>query len=502
MTWRSNTFGLRIGVFGLACTLSLLAGGALRAQVTAGIDADGNIEIRGTPTDDTIFPVSFGGRMVIIWANDGAGNATTAFLQVAADARIKVEAGNGKDLVVNGTLHVMLANGGGGTDLLISGPRGDYNQGGIGTDVLLGDGGDDILDGGGGTDWISGSADDDILDGEVRLLVVAGADYIFAGAGDDVVDGGPGDDWIWLGDGKDVAEGKDGNDTIFGGPRVDEVYGGADNDILCGWTGNDILHGGPGDDHIYGEQDADAMDGAVGNDHLYGDPAEGDTFLNGAQHIGPLLCLPPALPGGGGGGGVEAESGITVVAAAGVLFLQGSEESDIIDLSVSGEEAVVSIRAAGHDPVGYEIEVAMTDLTVVAELHGGNDRLRVSGSFGQLVVLGGVGHDEIDAGESSYSRAALIGGEGHDSLRAGAGPSLLVGGEGEDRLVGGSEADVFAFANLRPAPASDDPSDVVLDLLSESTEDHGRRMFSVAVRVLVGILAALALALIVWRLGR
>jgi len=127
------------------------------------------------------------------------------------------------------------------------------------------------------------------------------------------------------------------------------------------------------------------------------------------------------------------------------LKIVGTEEADNIQIVAQGNSGTVKVLINGKlsgefQPTGHIIVYGL----------GGNDRIHVSGSVSQpLVLVGGDGDDTLQGGDGP---AILLGGNGNDTLSGGKGRSILVGGDGSDRIAGGSDDDIVitdsANANL------------------------------------------------------
>jgi serralysin len=157
--------------------------------------------------------------------------------------KIKVDVGNGDDVVTNDTSTSSTLTGGTGDDYMFGGSASDDLFGNDGNDYLDGRAGTDALIGGSGGDFLYGQAGDDSLLGE------AGSDYLDGGDGDDLVRGGDNNDRLFGGNGRDRLEGEGGDD---------QIEGNANNDELNGGPGTDTLNGGPhdaapGDNCVAGE---------------------------------------------------------------------------------------------------------------------------------------------------------------------------------------------------------------------------------------------------------
>ena len=193
----------------------------------------------------------------------------------------QVDAGDGDDVVrvtSEAPTPLLVADGGGGDDVLEGGATADeLDGGGGGRDQLFGRGNYDLLTDGD----VTGAADSDVLDGG-------------AGNEDDVLsyEGRAGDLRIDLADRRGDGErgendrirgianvtGGDGDDDIGGGPENSRLRGGPGDDHLDGEGGSDDLAGGSGDDRLHGHSGNDFLDGGPGRDQLRGNSYR-DTFL-------------------------------------------------------------------------------------------------------------------------------------------------------------------------------------------------------------------------------
>jgi Ca2+-binding RTX toxin-like protein len=174
------------------------------------------------------------------------------------DAAIKLQGGNGDDLL----------SGADADDLLLGGGGNDQIDAKDGDDNLEGGEGDDVLHAGAGNDQVAGNAGND------TVYADAGDDVLTGDFGDDLLSGQDGDDALDGGSGADTLLGGIGRDTLSGGDGADWLAGGADDDTLTGGVGADTLDGGSGNDHLSGidaatgEETADYLNGGAGDDAL------------------------------------------------------------------------------------------------------------------------------------------------------------------------------------------------------------------------------------------
>ena len=136
--------------------------------------------------------------------------------------------------------------------------------------------GDDILIGGKGHDILIGGEGDDVIEG------MEGDDYLEGGYGNDVIHGDEGKDVIYGLDGKDRLFGGDGQDYIDGGEGKDYISGNRGNDVLFGGLDNDIIRGGSGDDVIASGEGIDKISGGWGADKIY--HTAGDKFIGSVRN--------------------------------------------------------------------------------------------------------------------------------------------------------------------------------------------------------------------------
>jgi hypothetical protein len=141
---------------------------------------------------------------------------------------IRIEGGDGQDLLGLWDVQVpVIARGGGGDDLIETGGAADDIDSGAGRDAVEGGEGDDTLMGGAHRDRIEGGPGSDDLAGEDGPDVLRGGDgddRALGGADGDLVDGGAGPDQLTGGEGDNAIDTRLGNDTVITGTGADTVY--------------------------------------------------------------------------------------------------------------------------------------------------------------------------------------------------------------------------------------------------------------------------------------
>ncbi|MGN6577425.1 MAG: calcium-binding protein [Nocardioides sp.] len=130
-----------------------------------------------------------------------------------------------------------------GDDVLTGTPGRDVVCGLGGDDVISTGGGQDLVDAGAGADTVrTGSGADRVLAGPGAddVTTGSGADTVAAGRGADDVATGGGDDTVVAGPGADTLEGGGGSDDLEGQGGDDDLTGDAGADDLDGGTGTNI----------------------------------------------------------------------------------------------------------------------------------------------------------------------------------------------------------------------------------------------------------------------
>jgi Ca2+-binding RTX toxin-like protein len=384
---------------------------------------------------------------------------------IAGPHVIVLRLGHGDDQVMARDLATdMIVFGDHGNDMLLTGQGNDIVQGGAGNDFIWTGSGADIVRGQGGHDSIAGHAGDDRIDGGI------GNDTLSGGLGNDLLDGD---------DGNDLLLGEDGDDTLLGSQGDDLMDGSDGDDLLMGGAGRDTLRGGLGNDNLRGQGSTDSLDGGAGVDRLDGGAG---TLLLSDQLEGTVVVKDSGYRTARGDVARTSNGRIALVA------LTGGDGDDVFDASALTMGRAHFNGGAGNDLlVGTSLNDRLFgedgDDTVnggagddVADGGAGNDS--VFGEAGEDTVGGGLGDDLIDGGtgrstlresgdgsitltgyhetaaaaglgddeyRGDFDSAILIGGEGHNRLDAGGfgGPVTLIGGRGRDTIIGSDQSDLI-----------------------------------------------------------
>jgi len=177
-------------------------------------------------------------------------------LQVADQARVNLNAGDGNPLTGNYLDEILILGEGEGGASIIAGDGNDVLIGNSSNNALSGGNGDDILSGGAGNDSLDGGADDG--QGDTATYIDAPGDG--AGNGVTITLG------IGLASGSATGTGV-GTDTLI---DIENLTGSAYRDKLTGNERANWLSGGGGDDTLIGGLGNDTLSGGAGNDNLIG----------------------------------------------------------------------------------------------------------------------------------------------------------------------------------------------------------------------------------------
>ena len=444
------------------------------------IDAQGNVTVQTTGSDDTMRGGGGGDRMYGQGGNDfmegGLGNDT----MFGAD---------GSDTLL-GQRDNDYAEGNASSDAIQGGPGADRLIGGS-TTRDASDSGDNIS-GNEGADWIIGdNGFFDIAAGKVQTHDdgKGAKDTIFGGAGDDVIFGGTAGDEL-IGDalsdlGNDIVVGDDGSATMTlivaqtsAASGADNLFGSGGNDILLGGDGKDNITGDSGldvilgdngkvtrdsnkvvvrietadpqsgdDDQISGGNDADVALGGtgadtikggddIGADILLGD--NGKVIFNDPNEPDPnnLYSIATTNPADGGVDDITGGPGDDIVVGGALgdkLF--GGTDADLI----VGDNAFIKRNSAG---------VVVRTSTIDPSM-GGSDI--IEGNEAGDTAIGGFGDDDIKGGTDGGAdiligdNGVVVGADGTSQADdifttdpTFGGVDNIVGGPGKDTILGGS----------------------------------------------------------------
>lgn len=489
---------------------SIIAGGG-NDYIAAGSGTDfivgraGNNTIIGGSGNDTLYAGDGTSNWATLETGDNyvqAGSGNTAIRGSGGNDTLlggsgtdTIEAGAGNESVVGGTGDDAILGGAGNDTLMAGGDGKDTIVAGSGATTIYGGGGSDLLEGGDRTDIIY-AGDGGTADAPTQVVAGSGDTTIYGGDGRDLIAGGGGNDLIYAGDGgsddapTQVVAGS-GNTTVYGGAGDDQIFGGSGTDVLYGGdggsddapslvtagTGLATLYGGAGpsvlrdslggSDILVAGTDDTALYG-IGSDTLVA--GQGNDYMSGSQGVTYVIGADAGnveIADGGGGGTVQFTSDIdpTTLELTAVLGPDGAPalEVDTGSGSVLLDDALGSAQS-GSVVLGSAAPVTLTAWLAQVEAagnlngsSGGDGNLLIDATDGGSVV-GGAGHDTIDAYGNNETLSAGSGGaqivaHGANSLvQGGSGGDVLVALNAGTTLVGGTGSELFEV---------NDPTDVV-----------------------------------------
>jgi Ca2+-binding RTX toxin-like protein len=406
-------------VLAVAAAGLLALPGTANANVVAFVDVSGVLRV--TSTDGDAMTVTCTGNDVKVNGADPVQGPTrcreVSSISVVGDARANAIDLNG----VTATAFVGLATS----------PRGVVADGGGGDDVIAGSEFADDLAGGDGEDRISG--------------------FRNAAGGRDVIHGNQGSDTlVWNeGDGSDTIEGNVGNDVVevngsavegdeltvapaAGGriafsrtnlvpfsidigtsERLDVNMGGGDDALnrgggVSGLAPFDVdADGGDGNDLLNGGDAADTLAGGSGRDRLtaFRNPAGTRDVVRGGDDDDTLVW-----DNGDGSDTIDGQGGDDVVEVNG-----SKTEGD--EFAIRPSATVRRIDVDRTNLVPFNLDVGTTE-TISLHGNGGDDLLRGSEGLAGLIAMSLSGDDGTDRIQGSDGRDTLSGGRGTDLIRA------------------------------------------------------------------------------------
>lgn len=128
----------------------------------------------------------------------------------------------------------------------------------------------------------------------------------------------------------------------------------------------------------------------------------------------------------------------------GILEIDGTGDSDTIDLSLTNGTLLVRVNDAVQS---YNSTQSQAITGIVVNGLGGNDNIFIHGDAPSLAVNGGAGNDTIIGGPKGDSITGaggndlIYGGKGGDVIRGGDGKDTIYGQGGSDRLLGDASND-------------------------------------------------------------
>ncbi|MFL5909667.1 MAG: lytic murein transglycosylase [Gaiellaceae bacterium] len=487
---RRAAFAAAAAVFVAVALLHSGNAHAATASVSGGVltyaASPGETNLVNVSLSSGVYTLVDGGAPVLAGpgcSNSGAGRATCGSNGITS---IRVDAGDGNDVITLLPSTPATISDGPGDDLVTAGSGADLLTGGPGNDSYWGGAGNDEFDDGGsgdGADTFNGGSGTDRVSYASRTGAVTASI-------DDVANDGA------AGEGDNV---KPDVENLMGGQGADALTGGSGANLLQGLAGDDTLNGGAGDDTFDGGPGADSISGGAGAHDVVdysartapvtatlddragdGEQGEGDNLHSDLEGI-EGGSGPDFLGGGPGADTLDGNGGDdTLQGGLGADTMSGGSGQDTVDYSDHPNGVTVDDDGVADDGSAGEGDNVGTDVDNIVG-GPGNDRLTGSGWFN--TISGGGGDDVLSGGTGNDT---LLGGPGGDTLNGDSGDDVLDGGAGADRLGGGSGSDTADYSSRR-APVSvslddqwndgeagegDDAASDVEKVLGGSAADH------------------------------
>lgn len=406
------------------------------------IAGPGPNELHGETGADTFVFYQDGGASDSDSVAGGAGVDTLDFRHFTAGVTVDLSAAGRPQEIVRGELRMVLASpedmenvvGGSGADTLLGNALDNTFVGGAGADLTI--------DGRGGRNTIEAAEDANLTLTDTSLMIGLSNKPLLniqrailtGGAGANVLD----------------ASAFRGHATLLGGPGSDTLIGGAGNDTLAGEAGDDVLRGGSGNDTYVFDADlalgVDSVDEAIGAaggvDTLDFSETEKESVAVNLSAARRQTVHPTNLA-------LTLASGECIESVIGgnqADRLTGNRLNNVFT-GGPGSDAI-SDTAGGVDTIRAEFDANMTLTDTALE----TTRLTPKGilierdtleGIDQAELIGGAGHNILDASQFTRGPVNLYGLGGHDILMGGYLNDRLDGGDGNDFLYGGCGSDLL-----------------------------------------------------------
>ena len=376
---------------------------------TINADSGDNVILGGNGNDKI---TTLGGNDVVVGDNGKATFDSTAGASIIRDILSTDTGIGGDDIILVGD----------GNNIVLGGYGKDQITSGTGNDIGTGDSGHGVFNAQGVLTYITTISPE-----------IGDVDTVFLGSGNNVFLGGAAGDFITSLEGNDILVGDNGNATFTDAGVVTYL---TTSDPTIG--GDDVIDAGAGRNIVFGGIGSDRITTLGGDDAILGD--NGHASFTKVGILTEIITTQPEL---GGDDVINAGDGFNVVIAGnGNDFVYLGQDVNV----VLGDNGFVNFRPDD----GVINQALATDPE-----YGGNDT--ISAGSGLNEIMGGAGHDIIEAGGYNsnnyifgdgalfefdaigrparvYTVASGIGGNDIIVLRSG-GKNFVVGGVGSDSII-------------------------------------------------------------------
>lgn len=271
--------------------------------------------------------------------------------------------------------------------------------------------------------------------------------------------GTPGNDVIVLDDSGGIIDGGEGNDTLCGGLGQDILNGEGGNDWMDGGGANDILNGDNGDDTLRGGDGTDICNGDAGSNTFNSCESKSGNEASSSSSFSSAVTSSSSISSSSSVSSPSSSSSATSVSSASSSSVSSSSVSSLF--STSSTSSIFSSSSSFTVPTckGLTATIYVQSGVVVGgpdngDLYTGD----LTGTFGNDVIVGTSGVDDIDAGigndtvcgnggndiiDGGIGNDLLCGDDGNDDMDGSIGNDTLCGGTGNDTLEGGIDNDAL-----------------------------------------------------------
>ncbi len=434
-------------------TVSIAAGSSALIQYASG---DGNDSISGFGATDTL-SISGGthsttqsGSNVIVTVDKGkvtlVGAAKLSKLNIVGigPTPLKINNNTAKKKLTGTSLNDTIYNGTGGTNVTISGGKGndDLDSRGANVSISGGDGNDSIYNEGAKT-TVNGDG------GKDSIRNFSANSKIYGGAENDTIYNGTGGNYVTI-------SGDTGNDDVNSRGNNVSIGGGAGNDSIYVDGAKVTVNAGTGDDSVRNFADNVLFQYANGdgNDSISGFGANSTLSISGGSYTSVKSGSNVIFTVGKGKITLVDAAKLSKLNVKGTLSGGGSSSSTLMTVTNSTKSPVTIDSAIKTvDAKKRTTEVRIIGNALDNSIYGGSKNDTIWGESGNDTIYGGNGEDSIFGGKDNdylyggKDNDSLCGNEGNDYLYGETGNDSLWGGAGDDKIYGGTGNDYLVGGN-------------------------------------------------------
>ena len=265
-------------------------------------------------------------------------------------------------------------------------------------------------------------------------------------------------------------KGVHGGFTIAHGVVIQNAISGSGNDLLVGNDAGDYLNPGAGNNTVVGGAGADTIQSTTGNDDIFTGSGHAQLWLGSGLSTVVSGSGDTNVDAGNGAstvfGGSGSQANSVVFGGQGkLLFIGGSDASTVV--GGSGGSDIFTGHSSGMfygNRAGDNLLYAGTG--AVTLVGGGAGDQLFSSDRGGNVLVAGAGNETLVGSAAHAGDVIFTGVAGtRDAVWMGYGADTLYAGGGTAMISGGSNADLYVFANGKTGG-----NDIIYDF--KPSEDH------------------------------